>query len=82
MLSNVGANLLGRDSSVTRMGEFLTFSATTFHPKEVQIVGGILGYFERRYFLSGKLLLQYLLGNFLKRFGYFLTPTSGHCGPR
>ena len=37
-------------SSVTRLGDFLKFLATIFHAKVAQIIGDVLGYFEKRHF--------------------------------
>ena len=61
---------------MTRLGDFLKFLATIFHAKVAQIIGDVLGYFEKRHFkvkTAGP-----LFGQLWETLGLLFILTSGH----
>ena len=65
-------------SSVTRLGDFLKFLAIKFVAKESQMIGNVLGYFEKPHSYV-KTVLATFWATFAK-IGLPFTPTSGHTG--
>ena len=57
--------------SVTRLGDFWTFSATKFIAKEAQMIGNFLGYFKKLHYYV-KTALAAFRAIFGKKLGYFL----------
>ena len=65
--------------SVTRLGNFLKFSATNFLTKVAQIFGNFLGCCEKHYFIS-KNYCGSFLGIVWKIWATFYSNIWSHCG--
>ena len=66
-------------NSVTRLSDFWKLLGTKFFAKVAQIFNNNFGLLRKMAFfkLNG---FGYFLGNLWRKFGFFLTPTSGHTG--